>query len=91
MANLEHHNFKNFPAGKTLDPRDADQLLDVKAVSGWLGVSKSTLAKWRLKGTGPPYIKVGKRILMRQSDLEKWLDHRRRRSTSDDGFDIGEF
>ena len=92
MANpLDHLKSKNFPAGKTLHPRDADRLLDIKAVSEWLGVSTSTLAKWRLRGTGPPFLKVGKRILMRQSDLDHWLDCRRRLSTSDDGNDVGEF
>ncbi len=70
---------------------DADRLFDVIAVSEWLGVSTSTLAKWRLRGTGPPFLKVGKRILMRKSDLDKWLDCRRRHSTSDDGSEIGEF
>ncbi len=70
---------------------DADRLLDVNALAEWLGVSKSTLAKWRLTGTGPPFLKCGKKILHRQRDVSKWLDHRRRLSTSDDGFDIGEF
>ncbi len=92
MANPpDHLKYKNFPDGRTLDPRDAHRLLDVNAVSEWLGISTSTLAKWRLRGTGPPFLKVGKRILMRQSDLDQWLDCRRRISTSDDGSDIGEF
>ena len=68
-----------------------DRLLDVNVVSELLGVSTSTLAKWRLTGTGPPFLKVGKKILHRQSDLEKFLDCRRRLSTSDDGSDVGEF
>ena len=104
MANPpDHLKNSNFPDGKTLDPRDArgdsfhqtlsdaDRLLDVNPLAEWLGVSKSTLAKWRLTGTGPPFLKCGKKILHRQRDVSRWLDHRRRLSTSDDGFDIGEF
>ena len=75
-----------------LDRNDkAERLLDIEAVSEWLGVSTSTLSKWRLEGSGPPFLKCGKKILHRQSDLDRWLDHRRRLSTSDDGSEIGEF
>ncbi len=92
MANPhDHSKHTNFPDRNTFDPRDADRLLDVNALAEWLGVSKSTLAKWRLTGTGPPFLKCGKKILHRQRDVSRWLDHRRRLSTSDDGFDIGEF
>ena len=79
------------------DPHDlshgklADPLLEADIVSKILGISKSTLSKWRITGQSPPYLKIGKKILFRQSDLDKWLDCRRRLSTSDDGFDIGEF
>jgi len=52
----------------------------------YLGLSASTLAKMRLRGDGPPFLKAGRRIVLYdRSDLEAWLDTRRRHSTSDPG------
>ena len=48
-----------------------------------LGFSQSTLAKMRLRGDGPPYAKLGKRIVVYDlSDLERWVSERKRTSTS---------
>lgn len=50
----------------------------------YLGFSQSTLAKMRLRGDGPPYAKLGKRIVIYDSgDLEKWIANRKRSSTSE--------
>jgi predicted DNA-binding transcriptional regulator AlpA len=52
----------------------------------YLGLSTSTLAKMRLRGDGPPYLKAGRRIVLYDlHDLEEWLGARRRRSTSEQG------
>lgn len=52
----------------------------------YLGLSTSTLAKMRLRGDGPPYLKAGRRIVIYDvHDLEAWLGPRRRHSTSDPG------
>jgi predicted DNA-binding transcriptional regulator AlpA len=54
--------------------------------AGYLGLSTSTLAKMRLRGDGPPYLKAGRRIVIYDlHDLEEWLDARRRQSTSEQG------
>jgi hypothetical protein len=34
---------------------------------------ESTLAYWRHRGEGPPYAKVGRRVLYRRLDVEAWL------------------
>ena len=39
-----------------------------------LGLSRGTLANWRAEGRGPRYIKLGKDVLYRVSDIESWLD-----------------
>jgi len=39
-----------------------------------LGLSRGTLANWRAEGRGPRYIKLGRDVLYRVSDLEAWLD-----------------
>jgi predicted DNA-binding transcriptional regulator AlpA len=52
----------------------------------YLGLSPSTLEKFRLTGNGPPYLKAGPKIVVyRQEDLDAWLEANRRRSTSDPG------
>ena len=47
------------------------------------GVATSTLAKWRLSGTGPAYSKIGRVIVYAMDDLNEFLAARRRLSTSD--------
>ncbi len=54
------------------------------------GVSTSTLAKWRLAGTGPAYSKAGRVIVYATGDLEDFLAARRRLSTSDSGQEAGQ-
>lgn len=54
-----------------------------KVAAGYLGVSCSMLAKLRMQGNGPVYMKAGHRIVLyNMSDLDAWLAGRRRYSTS---------
>jgi excisionase family DNA binding protein len=48
-----------------------------------LHVSERTLERWRLEGRGQTYTKAGHRVLYRASDIEEWLQSRRRQSTSE--------
>jgi predicted DNA-binding transcriptional regulator AlpA len=49
----------------------------------YVGLTKSTLAKMRIRGDGPPYMKVGPRVVIYdQDELDAWLAARSRRSTS---------
>ena len=48
-----------------------------------LGLAPSTLAKLRLNGNGPIYCKLGRRVVYRRADLERWLESRTARDTSD--------
>lgn len=62
-------------------------LLRPKEAAAYLGISYSTLAKWRLYGgTGPAYVKLGDRLVCyEKSVLDEWLAQRTRTSTSDVG------
>ncbi len=42
----------------------------------------ATLATWRSRGGGPPYVKANRRILYRQEDVEQWLADQVRHSTA---------
>ena len=59
--------------------------LRAPAASKYLGLSASTLAKMRLRGDGPVYLKLSRIVVYDMRDLDAWLTTRRRRSTSDDG------
>ena len=50
-----------------------------------LGLSMRTLQQWRLKGGGPVFVKAGRSVLYKVSDLDQWIEERRRTSTSDLG------
>jgi hypothetical protein len=46
-------------------------------------LSTSWLSKLRLTGNGPTYCKVGKRILYRRDEIQRWIDSHSRKSTSE--------
>jgi predicted DNA-binding transcriptional regulator AlpA len=62
-----------------------DILLDSFQAANWLSLSTSTLAKLRLTGKGPVYVKLGRRVAYRNDDLEAWVELHRVRSTSEYG------
>lgn len=57
-------------------------LLPVEDAAQWLGLSCSYLNKLRVFGGGPPFHKIGRRVLYRRDDLEQWLNGRRFENTS---------
>jgi len=59
------------------------QLIPPQRAAERLGVSTSTLAKWRLTGAGPSYLKVGAKIAYDSRLIDEWLATRIRRSTSE--------
>lgn len=54
----------------------------VAEAARYLGLSCSCLNKWRCYGTGPRFCKLGRRVVYRKSDLEKWREENLRISTS---------
>ena len=47
------------------------------------GLMVGTLAKWRHYGRGPAFVRIGSRIYYDQADLDRYIDNRRRTSTSE--------
>jgi predicted DNA-binding transcriptional regulator AlpA len=63
--------------------------LRAPAAAEYLGISASTLAKMRLRGDGPFYMKAGPRVVLYDlADLDAWLGTRKRRSTSEPDRDV---
>jgi len=61
----------------------AERLLTAKEAADFLRLSLSWLAKSRLRGDGPPYLKVGRSIRYVESSLMQWMRVRQRLSTSE--------
>lgn len=40
-------------------------------------ITLKTMANWRSQGDGPPYTKIGGRVMYRLTDVIKWEDSRR--------------
>jgi excisionase family DNA binding protein len=47
----------------------------VNDLAKYLGVSLSTLARWRRENTGPSYAKVGKRVVYRKQAVEEFINN----------------
>src|SRR5215207_4888432 len=63
--------------------RNADRLLTTAEVADRLRVSISFLAKARVSGLGPRFIKIGRSCRYRLSDVEDYERSRARTSTSE--------
>jgi hypothetical protein len=57
-------------------------LLNTTYAAAILGLSPSTLSKLRCFGGGPPFLKLGRKVCYRPSDLVAWLSARRVDNTS---------
>ena len=74
----------NDPRHEAID--DEARLITEREAAELLVVSVKTIRNWRLSGYGPPYCKVGRRLVRyRLSDVKAWLKTCERTSTSDRG------
>jgi predicted DNA-binding transcriptional regulator AlpA len=58
------------------------KLNSVEEAADKIGMAVSTLNKWRVKGFGPQFVKLGKRVLYRDEDIETFIAAGIRSSTS---------
>lgn len=63
-----------------------DTLLDQREAASVLRISQRTLERLRVSGNGPPFCKLGRRVLYRRSDTENWIASRVVNSTSETTF-----
>ena len=67
------------PAGEVEPKSDtargvSPRLLTTKEAAKLLGLHYVTLQKWRVRGCGPPFLRLGGRaVRYRVSDLERWM------------------
>lgn len=59
------------------------KLVDETEASRMLGTSVRTLQKWRYRGGGPPFVKLGRLVRYDVEDLTEWVEARKLASTSE--------
>ena len=64
---------KNGKHSHSITSIDPGELISPAATAFQLNVRPQTLALWRSRGHGPPYVKVGNRISYRPQDIASWL------------------
>jgi excisionase family DNA binding protein len=62
---------------------NASLVFTPEEIADRLKVSLSWLAKARMNGDGPPFIKVGRAIRYSEAALQQWMKSRQRLSTSE--------
>ena len=58
------------------------KLNSVEEAAAKIGMAVSTLNKWRVTGFGAKFVKLGKRVLYRDEDIEAFITAGIRSSTS---------
>jgi predicted DNA-binding transcriptional regulator AlpA len=66
----------------SIPPASASQVLTPKQAAQLLNLSVSWLAKQRLKGTGPPFLKLGGSVRYDPVVLKEWMRAKQRLNTS---------
>jgi predicted DNA-binding transcriptional regulator AlpA len=49
------------------------RLLDESAVAALTGLDRHTLATWRCRRKGPPFLRLGRAVRYREADVRAWL------------------
>lgn len=83
MAQFTHPPFDLSQEARTNNEAADHTYLTVREAANYLRVSKSFLDKARLTGTGPPFVRLGKRILYIREDVDAWIRKQLYRSTSE--------
>ena len=52
---------------------DNSALLSTRDAAAYLALSPRTLEKWRSRGVGPAYSRIGRRVVYRRDDLDAFV------------------
>jgi hypothetical protein len=58
--------------------RNDEELIADAELANELHQKPNTLTSWRNRGIGPAYVKIGRRVFYRRSDVSAWLAAQRR-------------
>ena len=65
------------------DTAGHEPFLTQREVAAFLRLSERTLERHRLAGTGPAFVKLGRRVVYRPSDVQAWTARNTFESTSE--------
>lgn len=66
-----------------MSDRREPEHLSTKQLALRIGVHHHTLEKWRMTGMGgPPFVRMGRRIIYRWWEVEAWMSKRQYQNTS---------
>jgi predicted DNA-binding transcriptional regulator AlpA len=85
-AQTSHYVIGNpLRAGRTFEAlmMNETEYLTQQQAAERLKLSQSTLEKFRCTGTGPAYLKIGRRVTYLARDLDSWAESKRCNSTSE--------
>lgn len=57
------------------------ELLTSKEFATMIQISENAAAKMRMEGTGPVFIKIGRRVMYHPDDISAWIDANRQTRT----------
>lgn len=60
-----------------------EPLLTPAEAAAILHLAPQTLARWRTEGIGPAHVRLGSRVYYEPGEIRRFVEGRRRRSTSD--------
>jgi predicted DNA-binding transcriptional regulator AlpA len=66
-----------------MDDHDLDTLLTSREAAALLRLSERTLERHRLSGSGPKFVRLGRRVFYRRDALGAWIAECTCRSTSE--------
>jgi len=69
--------------------QNPEEFLTTPEASDFLKLAVPTLQGYRVTGGGPPFVKMGRRVVYRRSDLLAFAANNLRKSTSDPGAPAG--
>lgn len=58
-------------------------MLSTVEAAGFVGVAPKTLENWRTTGSGPKFVKAGRRVVYDPADIAAWKNANRFSSTSE--------
>lgn len=58
-------------------------MFKTKEAARYIGLTTATLEAWRCRGGGPVFLKLGKAVRYRESDLVAFMESRIRKNTSE--------
>lgn len=61
----------------------SDELLDTRDVAKLFGMSEVTLRKWRIKGDGPRFVRLGRAVRYLRSSVDAWMSAREFANTTE--------